>query len=241
MVVLSPSWAASTTCRAELEHAANNAKRILPPGVQQHPGASALPEIVASSDCSPWRSPAVAEAIGNSTGRWTTTRNGFVGITRWLQPALDWDRRGRPPGSSAERRPPSGGRTLAGRGRQPHREPGVSLLHQDYIGSSRRHRWFAGARELLNMPGNRDAGSSHRRLRGARDTSTEAAPAGLRDTQRLHATSAPGIPDGRPLPHCVEHQGWGERAGRGDLRKRRAPATAFRRSWLPAWKSRALR
>jgi hypothetical protein len=48
VAVLSPSWAASTTCRAELEHATHSAKRILPV-VHQRPGASALLAIVAST------------------------------------------------------------------------------------------------------------------------------------------------------------------------------------------------
>jgi WD40 repeat protein len=153
LLVLSPASAESAACRAEIEHAVRHSKRILPV-LLDHPGHISLPGALASTQ---WMlafqqsgsftagMDALCKAL-DADPKWVR------GHTRWLQRALDWDRRGRPRDLLLN------GDHLVEAERwldeaSPHREPAESALHLAYLGASRQHRLFSRAREYLLAPG----------------------------------------------------------------------------------------
>jgi WD40 repeat protein len=153
LLVLSPSSAESTACRAEIEHAARLRKRIIPV-LHEHPGGGNLPEVVSSTQ---WL--LAFQQGGSFTGGMEALQKALDadpewlrGHTRWLQRALDWDRRGRPRDLllsgdhlvEAERWLDDAPR---------HRDPAVSAVHYSYIRAARQQQLFSRAREYLAARG----------------------------------------------------------------------------------------
>jgi hypothetical protein len=170
--IVSPASAASRQCRAEVEHASAQGKRILPVlhrAIDDEP----LPHAIASTQ---WL---LDFAAGGDTGaaalalvRVLDTDAAWVRAhTRWLQRSVEWDRAGRP----RDLLMPAGAIEEAERWLTPavEREPRITDLQRSYVAASRRSALFDSARSFAAR-GGPDIEALDAAVRAARDAAATA-------------------------------------------------------------------
>lgn len=159
LFVLSPDSAASGACRAELEYADGHGKRIVPLAWRD-PGAEPLHPVVQRTQWLLSELHADVEAVARAVVAVLDSDPEWLrGHTRWLQRALDWDRRGRPEaallrGEHLE----EARRWLAGA--TPARQPEPVVEQRALVAASDRAEWLQQARTCL-AGGRYEAGFAH--------------------------------------------------------------------------------